>query len=412
MPSARLSVPLIILLGLVTSVGPMSTDMYLPAFPQLQADIGGHYQGAAQITLAAWFVGLAIGHLTNGTLSDRFGRRVPLIAGMLIYTLASTGCALATDLWSFTLFRLIAALGGSAGMVTPRAIVRDMSDGHEAARLISRLMLIMGVVPLLAPTLGGMMLSVMSWRAIFWLGSLYGAVCVVLVIVFLPDTLPPEKRLMLSPGSIMIRYGTILRERVFITHAMLSGFCVAALFTYLAGSPSAFIQYYHISPTVYGMIFGMNAVGYIGCSQLNNLALPRLGMHLVLRIGTTLYLGLVSLLMVNVYTGLGGLVGMMILLFLAQSIQGFLTPTAAVGALSPHAAHAGSASALMGTLQYVLGALFGTGVAVLADGTPRPMVVFMLLGGICSLIGDRLRPGSRGGGLPLFRLRQSMPSRH
>src|SRR6195952_2751645 len=162
-----------VLLGFLTAVGPLSTDMYLPAFPAIEASLGGQ-PGMAQITLATWFAGLAVGQITQGSLSDRYGRRGPLIFGTLVYSLANAGCALAPDIWTLSILRFIAAFGGSASMVIPRAIVRDLADGHAAARLMSRLMLVMGAAPILAPTLGGLVLGFASWHAIFWLTFAYG----------------------------------------------------------------------------------------------------------------------------------------------------------------------------------------------------------------------------------------------
>jgi DHA1 family bicyclomycin/chloramphenicol resistance-like MFS transporter len=169
-----------ILLGFLTAVGPVSTDMYLPAFPAIEASLGAG-DGSAQLTLATWFVGLAFGQLTQGSLADRFGRRRPLLVATAFYTLASAGCALSPNLATLSAMRFLAGFSGSASMVIPRAIVRDLADGHEAARLMSRLILVMGAAPILAPTLGGLVLGFGSWRTIFWIATAYGAICTVLV---------------------------------------------------------------------------------------------------------------------------------------------------------------------------------------------------------------------------------------
>ena len=244
-----------ILLGVLTAVGPVSTDMYLPAFPAIEAALGGR-AGTAQMTLAAWFAGLAVGQLTQGMLADRFGRRWPLLAGTSVYTIATLGCALAPDLVTLTACRLVAAFGGSAGMVIPRAIVRDLADGHAAARLMSRLMLVMGVAPILAPSLGGLVLAFAGWQAIFWICAVYGAACCALVGALLPDTLPPHRRLRLGLGGLFARYVAILRERGFITHALTGGASTFGLFAYLGGSPAVFENIYHLAPVTYGALFG------------------------------------------------------------------------------------------------------------------------------------------------------------
>jgi len=382
---------LTLLLGVLTAVGPVSTDMYLPAFPALEASLGVP-AGSAQITLAAWFAGLAVGQITQGSLSDRFGRRWPLIFGTALYTVASAGCALAPGLLSFSVCRVLAALGGSASMVIPRAVVRDLTDGHEAARLFSRLMLINGAVPILAPSLGGAVLAFASWRVIFWAAAVYGVACTVMVCLWMPDTLPENRRIKLGLGGIVSRYAAIARERGFVTHALVGGLGLAGLFAYLAGSPAAFIREYQVSPSHFGMFFGMNAAGFIGAAQLNARVLPALGMGRVLSAAVRAFLCAAVALTVDAFTHFGGLWGIMAPLFVCMASLGFVLPTATVGALSRHAAHAASASALLGTWQFVLGAVTGTLVGLLADGTARPMALVMLLCAVAAAIADTWRP--------------------
>jgi MFS transporter, DHA1 family, multidrug resistance protein len=384
-----------LLLGLLTAVGPVSTDMYLPAFPQIEADIGGGIAGSAQITLATWFVGLAIGQITQGTLSDRFGRRAPLIFGTALYTLANAGCALAPDLFTLSACRLLAALGGSASMVIPRAVVRDLADGHAAARLMSRLMLVMGAAPILAPSLGGLVLEFGDWQWIFWITTVYGFVCCALVAGLLPDTLPEAKRARLGAVGILLRYAGVLRERTFLTHALIQSFAMFAIFAYLGGSPGVFIDRFHLSPSLYGALFGICAAGYIAGSQLNPRVTLRLGPSLVLRIAArTLFAAAVALTVVAM-TGWGGWLAVIVPVFFTMTAQGFLMPNATVGALSRHAGHAGSASALMGTMGFILGATSGLLVGVAADGTARPMALLMLIGGLGCVIADLSRASPR-----------------
>jgi DHA1 family bicyclomycin/chloramphenicol resistance-like MFS transporter len=379
------------LLGFLAAVGPISTDMYLPAFPAIEAAFGGR-AGAAQVTLATWFVGLAIGQITQGTLSDRFGRRVPLIAGTALYALASAGCALAPDLLTLSLMRLLAALGGSASMVVPRAMVRDVADGHAAARLIGQLMLVMGVAPIIAPSLGGVILSFADWHAIFWFAAVYGGICCAIVWWILPDTLPPQKRVKLGPVAMVSRYGVILRERGFTTHALIGCGALFGLFAYLGGSPAVFIERYHLSPTLYGMLFGGCAAGFIIASQINPRILPRIGSGRVLRIAVLVYLAatLAMLAVAVVNAGPWYLIAVPVLVCMLS--MGFAMPNATVGALSRHAAHAGSASALMGTLHFCLGAVGSLLVGALGDGTARPMAGLMLCGALGAAVADRCRP--------------------
>jgi len=391
--SNRMNYPawLPILLGFLTAVGPLSTDMYLPAFPAIEASMGGR-PGTAQITLATWFAGLAIGQITQGTLADRYGRRGPLVLGTAVYTLANAGCALAPDLFTLSALRFIAAFGGSASMVIPRAIVRDLADGHAAARLMSRLMLVMGVAPILAPTLGGLVLGVAPWHAIFWLTAAYGAVCCVLVWRFLPDTLPPARRMQLGFGNLVSRYASVLEDKVFLAFALMGGCGMFGMFAYIGGSPPVLIQRFALSPAHYGMLFGASAGAFIVASQINPRVLPRFGAPRVLRVGTTVYLAAAFTLMTCAMLDIGGVFGVVLPVVVAMGSMGFVMPNSAVGALSRHAAHAGSASALMGTIQFCLAAASGVLVGVLSDGTARPMAALMLIGAVGTVIADRIRP--------------------
>lgn len=380
-----------ILLGFLTAVGPLSTDMYLPAFPAIEASLGGA-AGTAQITLASWFAGLAVGQVTQGFLADRYGRRGPLIVGTVVYTLANAGCALAPDIWVLSVLRFVAAFGGSASMVIPRAIVRDLADGHAAARMMSRLMLVMGAAPILAPTLGGLVLSVASWHAIFWFTAVYGGICCLLVCRYLPDTLPPQARIRLGFVGTLQRFGGVLRDRVFLGYALTGGFGMFGMFSYIGGSAPVFIQHFGFAPAQYGVLFGCSAAMFILATQINPRLLRRFGAQRVLRGALLAYVG-----------GAGSMLGLNLLrldhpaalvlpIMVCMGSMGFVMPNTAVGALSRHAAQAGSASALMGTVQFMLAAMSGVMVGALTDGTPRPMSAMILLGGVCAFTADRLRP--------------------
>jgi DHA1 family bicyclomycin/chloramphenicol resistance-like MFS transporter len=380
-----------LLLGFLTAVGPVSTDMYLPAFPAIEQALGGQ-AGTAQMTLAAWFAGLAVGQITQGSLSDRFGRRWPLVAGTALYTLATVGCALASDLPTLSAFRLISAFGGSASMVIPRAVVRDLADGHAAARLMSRLMLVMGAAPILAPSLGGLVLALAGWQAIFWICAGYGAICCLLVAVLLPDTLPANRRLKLGLGAMGQRYGSILRERGFITHTLVGGFTTFSFFAYLGGSPAVFEEIYHLGPAAYGGVFGCCAAGLIACSQINPMLVRRFGVGRVLSGSVRMLLAANTTLLVLAFVRPAQWWVVALAIAASISTNGFNTPNSTVGALSPHPAHAGSASALMGTLQFMLGAVSGLLVGLASDGTMRPMAALMFAGALGANIFDICRP--------------------
>jgi DHA1 family bicyclomycin/chloramphenicol resistance-like MFS transporter len=380
-----------LLLGLLTAVGPISTDMYLPAFPAIEAAFGGH-PGTAQVTLATWFAGLAFGQLTQGMLADRFGRRRPLIAATALYTLASVGCAVAPNLATLAVMRALAAFGGSASMVIPRAVVRDLADGHAAARLLSQLVLVMGVAPILAPTLGALVLRVAGWQAIFWIVAVYGGVCCILVWWTLPETLPPARRVRLGGTAIVLRHGWILVERSFLTNALVIGCVSFGLFAYLGGAPDVYVSRFGLSPSAFGVLFGVCSLAFIGASQFNPGLVRRFGPGPVMRAAVR-----VSLVAALVLCGLAladrgpwwAIAGSVAVMLATLSLT---FPNATIGALSRHAAYAGSASALLGTMQFVLGAISGLSVGLIADGTAWPMAGLMLLGAVGAVVADLCRP--------------------
>jgi len=380
-----------VLLGILAAVGPATTDMYLPAFPAIEASFHAP-AGSAQLTLASWFAGLAIGQLSQGTLSDRFGRKGPLIVGTALYTLASLGCALAPSIQWLAVFRALAAVGASAGTVIPRAMVRDLAEGHAAAVLMSRLSLVSGLAPILAPAIGGIVLAFAEWRGIFWILTIYGAICWVLVIVLLPDTLPPDRRIRLNTAEQLSRYGFILFERGFLTHAAMGGLATFAFFAYLAGSASVFIQGFGLTPFQYALIFGLNSCGLVCCAQLNPLLLRQFGLFRLLRQVGRVHLCATMVLVVVAFSGVHILPLVMAPIFVTVSCWGMLNPNTVVGALASHAQHAGSASAVMGTGQYLFGAFSGLLVGLATDGTPRGMAVLMLLGSVGMAIADFYRP--------------------
>jgi DHA1 family bicyclomycin/chloramphenicol resistance-like MFS transporter len=365
--------------------------MYLPSFPAMEAALGAP-TGSAQITLATWFGGLALGQITQGTLSDRFGRRGPLLAGTMLYTLGSAVCALSPNLFWLSLFRAVTALGASASMVIPRAMVRDVADGMAAARLMSKLMLVMGVAPILAPSLGSAVLGFASWRAIFWFATAYGVIATVMVWLALPETLPEQRRVKLGLGGLVQRYLGIIRERVFVSHAVLGGAGFFGMFAYIGGSSPVFIEGFGLSTTRYAIVFGLCSAGFIAASQVNARVLPRFGMFRTIRVAARLFWCAAAVLAGVAFSGHASVIGVVLPLVVMMSCMGFVMPNATVGALSRHAAHAASASALMGTMQFMMGAVSGIAVGWLTDGTPRGMAALILLGATGAVIADLCRP--------------------
>lgn len=378
------------LLGLFIAVGPAATDMYLPAFPAVEATFGTA-PGSAQLTLASWFAGLAVGQLTQGALSDRFGRRWPMAIGFGLFTACTIGCALAPSLTALAVFRAAAAFGATAGMVIARAVVRDLTEGAATAIMMSRLVLVMGAAPVFAPSVGGAILAFAHWRMIFWLLALYGTICAALCVWVLPETLPSERRLRLTLRGQLERYITIIREKIFLTHAIMGGFTTFCMFSYLSGCSPVFQIGFGLSPAQFGLIFGLCAVALVICSQLNARLIPTVGLSRLLTIIPRISLAAALVLMGLSFARVHVLWLIVAPMVVVLGAQGFNNANTNAGALQRHAAHAASASALMGTFQFSLGASAGLLVSLLTDGTPRGMASMMALGMLGAVITDFFR---------------------
>jgi DHA1 family bicyclomycin/chloramphenicol resistance-like MFS transporter len=376
---------------LFIAVGPTATDLYLPAFPAVEASFGT-LPGSAQFTLATWFAGLALGQITQGSLTDRFGRRLPLIAGFAVFTLSTIGCALALNLPALAAFRAVAAFGASAGMVVARATVRDLADGQDAAILMSRLVLVMGIAPILAPSLGGLILMVAHWRVIFWVQAVYGALCILAAWKLLPETLPEHRRIRLGLAAQATRYILILREKTFLTNAIMGGCGTFCLFAYLSGCAPVFEDGFGLSPSRFALIFGLCSCSLILCSQLNARLLPRFGLSRMLTSVALVSLAAALLLLALSLARVHVLWVIVAPLVLIIGCQGFSGANTSAAALSRHPDHAGSAAALLGTFQFGLGAVAGLLVGWLTDGTPRGMAAVMVCGMLGAVIADRCRP--------------------
>ena len=365
---------LVLLLGLLTAFGPMSTDMYLPAFPAIAREFGVLI-AQVQYTVAAYMGGLALGQLLYGPLADQYGRKPFLLAGLALYALASLGCAASASVASLIGWRVLQAVGGCAGAVLSFAIVRDEFAGNQAARIFSTMLLVMGVAPILAPTVGSVVVAHTSWRLIFWLLTGLAALTSAAVALGLRETLPVARRNPQAVRRAFHTYERLLRDRAFVGYALTSGLVLGAMFAYIAGSPFVFTQLYGLSTQQYGLLFGLNASGLIAASQLNNWLLRRYAFPQILR-GVTLAALLAGLALWGLArTGWGGLYGLEVPLFVVVSCVGLASPNATAGALQRHAAHGGSAASLLGTLSYGCGTLAALATSALADGTARPMAL-------------------------------------
>ena len=381
-----------LLLGFLTATGPVSTDMYVPAFPSIEADFGLPL-GSAQVTLAAWFFGLGLGQLTLGALSDRFGRRTPLLVAIAIYTLTNAGCALAPDIETLTAMRLICAFAGAASMVIPIAVVRDLATGYAATHMMSQLILVRSIVPIIAPSIGSLLLTVASWRMIFWSTMIYGGLCLLLVAFHLPDTLPVEQRVRQNAAGLARRYGAILTEKVFLVHAAIYGGTMFILFAFIGASPAVFIDGMGLSPRAFALVFSACTVFYLIFSQLNTRFIRRFGASRVMRGGIAIAFAATVILAIVAFAGAafpGWLSWWMPMppLMAMMGTQGFTIPNATIGGMHPHAANAGSASALMGMIGFSCGGVSGLLAGTFSDGTARGMAGLMLFGTICMVIAD------------------------
>ncbi|QDH17035.1 multidrug effflux MFS transporter [Swingsia samuiensis] len=391
-----------IMLGVITAVGPVSTDVYLPALPEMEQQLHAPI-GSGSMTMSAWVIGLAIGQISIGPLSDRFGRRLPLLIGMLGYTIGEIGCALAPNMTVLCMWRLFAALMASAGLVIPNACIRDITEGEQSSRLMSRLIVIQGVVPILAPTLGGYALQFVDWRMIFWATAVYGALCSFLLLTIFPETLPLNERRDLHPVSIMRRYSQILRNRSFITNGLVWAFLGVITFTYLSGAPMLFEVGFGLSPFAYGMLFGLFAVCMIGASALNGIFVPKVGASKMLF--NALIVGLLgSLVFLGISVVAGASVSssghfspaylwpFIIALMITMSPTGIIGPNSMVGILSEQSERAGSASALAGTMQYLFGAVASALFGFMPSGTSVYLAGFLVFAFGAALIFALLRP--------------------
>jgi DHA1 family bicyclomycin/chloramphenicol resistance-like MFS transporter len=377
------------MLGSLTALGPLSIDMYLPSFQAIARDLTAS-PAQVQLTLAVFFVALGIGQAFYGPLSDRFGRRRPLCFGLALYVLASAGCALARSIEALVAWRFAQALGGCAGMVIARAVVRDRFDEREAARFFSLLILVTGLAPILAPSIGGQILVVFSGRAIFWTLAGFALVGFITATFVLPESLPPERRTEGGVATALRVYARLLRDRAFMRYALSGALVISGMFAYIFGSPFVFMQIYGVRPERFGWIFGAIALGLISASQLNRIVLARVAGARILSHALVVTAAAGVILLVMAWTGVGGLAGLLGPLFVYIASLGFVLPNVIATALGPQGRNAGTASALLGTLQFGAGATVGALLGVLGDGTAVPMAGLIAGCGLSALLVHRL----------------------
>lgn len=379
----------LLLLGALTGLAPLSIDMYLPGFPAIEKSLLAQ-AGSAELTLASYFIGLAIGQLFYGPLSDRFGRRLPLMAGLVIYIAASIGCAFAGSIPELIIWRFLQALGGCAGMVVTLAIIRDRCSANDAARALSMLMLVMGLAPILAPLIGGWIVTTFDWRALFLTLAFAGSLGLLAVYFKLEETHDTGNEPPLVLSRVLRNYGRLMIDRSFIGYTLSGGLARAGMFAYIAGSPFVFIEYYAIPAQHYGWIFGINAAGLILFSQINAWRLKKHDATVLLSRALWLPGGIGLVLLGLSLTGHITLPLLLVGIFCFVASIGYIGPNSSAATLATHGQQAGTASALMGSLQFGLATVAGGLVNVFHDGTTFPMTIVMAGCGIGAWLTHRL----------------------
>lgn len=378
---ASVSLRLVLILGLLSAIGPFAIDMYLPALPQIGASLGAEV-GAVQASLTAFFLSIGVGQLLYGPVSDMVGRKPPLYFGLTVFAIASVGCALAPNIEILVAFRFMQGLGAAAGMAVPRAVVRDLHTGHAAARMMSLLMLVFSVSPILAPLAGSGVIAAAGWRAVFWVVAAAALLGLIATWRGVEETRTAEARLDSSLGGALKAYLSLLRDWHYLGLVFIGGCAMAGFFVYLAGSPFVLINYYGLSSTQYSMAFAFNAIAFIGASQLTGRLGQRFGLVNVVKAAASASGFTMAALLAYYLMGGEQLAVLIVLYFIASAFMGLVIPTTSVLALEEHGEIAGTASALLGTLQMLSGAAAMQIVGHFSNGEPLPMVVGMAAGAL------------------------------
>ncbi|ADP70335.1 drug resistance transporter, Bcr/CflA subfamily [Rhodomicrobium vannielii ATCC 17100] len=362
----------------------ISTDFYLPAMPTMARALNAT-TGSVEYTISGFLIGFSLGQLVWGAVSDRYGRRVPLAAGLILFVIGSAGCALSGSVETIIIWRIVQALGACAGVVLSRAMVRDLYQGPRAAQMLSTLIAIMAIAPLLGPILGGQIAELAGWRAIFW--TLVGVGILTLAALFtLPETLPAARRQTAPLMGAFGEYGRLLLNRKILGYAGAGAFFYGGMYAYIAGTPFAFITYHHVAAEFYGFLFGAGILGIIATNILNTRLVLHYGIDRMLVSGTAAAALAGIIVAATSFTDWGGLWGLFVPLLLFVSVTGFIVANSIAGAMADFPEQAGAVSALVGALQYGAGIASSGLVGGFADGTPWPMGWVIAVTGIGSLL--------------------------
>ncbi len=367
---------LILILGSLTALGPFSIDMYLPGFPAIAKDL--HTTASkVSLSLSGFFIGISAGQLLYGPLLDRFGRKKPLFIGLTVYILASVGCALSTSIDMLIVMRFVQAIGSCAAAVASVAMVRDLFPVKDSAKVFSLLMLVVGASPMIAPTLGGYVTAAFGWQVVFLILTGMGVAILAATALWLPDSFKPDTTLSLKPRPIILNFLSVIREPQFYTYTFTGAIAFSGLFAYVSGSPLVFMEVFHTDEKVYGWIFALLSVGFIGASQFNTLLLRKYKSEQIINTALICQLLVSFTLVFASFNGLLTLAPTIVLLFLFLCCIGLTNPNAAALSLAPFSKNAGSASALMGAIQMGMGALISVAISLFEEPSTLPMTAAM-----------------------------------
>ena len=378
-------VSLILILGSLTALAPFSIDMYLPGFPAIAKDLDTN-DARVSLSLTGFFIGISAGQLLYGPLLDRFGRKKPLYIGLIVYILASIGCSLAHNIDMLILLRFIQALGSCAATVASVAMVRDLFPVKDSAKVFSLLVLVLGVSPMVAPTVGGYITTAFGWHYVFLVLTAIGALTLLASFLWLPDSFKPDRTLSLKPAPILRSFYAVATEPQFYTYALTGALAFAGLFAYVSGSPIVFMKVFGVDGKVYGWIFAFLSIGFVGCSQLNTLLLRRYKGEQIIQAALIVYAVLSILFFAGAELGLLNLPITIVFLFLLLGCVGITNPNTASLALAPFSSNAGTASSLMGAIQMGLGALISVFISLFDKPTLLPLASAIIGSAILALL--------------------------
>ena len=370
-------ISLVLILGSLTALGPFSIDMYLPGFTGIAKDLNTSVTNVS-LTLSSYFIGISVGQLIYGPLLDRFGRKKPLYFGLLVYILASFACYFVTSIDYFIGFRFIQAIGSCAASVAAITMVRDFFPVTEIPKVFAKLMLILGLSPMLAPTIGGYITANFGWHMVFLVLTFMGIAVLVASKFFLKSTHEPDPSISLKPTSIIANFIIVLKEPQFYTYAFTGGIAFSGLFTYVASSPVIFMDIFNVDGKMYGWIFAFLSISFIGTSQLNSYLLQFFSSEKLIGIGLKLQFGISIIFALGIYFNVFNLYGVIAMLFLFLGCLGFCNPNTTALSLAPFEKNAGSASAVMGAVQMGMGSLASVAVGLFVTNSIFPVTLIFI----------------------------------